>query len=1235
MFRHLHTTYPQSIVMIQETHSCPNIVNVWKSEWGGPIAFAHGPDTTQAGVAIMFPSGYSGCISEVHSDREGRLLCLELDSASGRLLLISVYAPTGTDQKKKCEFLDSFRNILLAYSNCRTLVGGDFNIKLMALDSDNSGFTNTRSVVKLNNILDEFDLVDVWRMQHPTTRRFTWRRISPFQQSRIDFIFASNAIFTNEVMRSRIDAGILSDHNVTIVNADLSTEKRGPGIWRFNNELLHCETFVDSVRQECADALTGIGCYAGDIKKGVKLEMLLSSVRVKAIIKSKEIANVKRAEEKELHSTLNVLETKLADNPSGEVVSEYERAKNKLDQLKIARGKFAMLCTQSKWREEGERSTKYFLRLANRRSAESNMSAIETEDGRVIRGNSAILKECVKYFRSLYASKQCSTGFSSFALDDNDPRLSEEDRLECEGPVTKEECQNALTKMARNKASGISGFSAEFFSFFWLDLGELIVDYYNDAKERNELFVTHRRGILTLIPKKGDQKLLKNKRPICLLDVIYKLLAKVMANRLSKVIDKIVHEDQTGFIKGRYIGENLRLVSDIITYCNMDNLPGLLLAVDYRNAFDSLEHEFMWFTLESFNFGPSFCSWIKLLYTGAQLAVKNNGFTSEWFPSTRGTFQGSPLSGLLFNLAAELLAIRIRKTRNINGIEISKVEVKLSQYADDLTLFLKNEDSLMNAFEVIEEFGNASGLQVNDNKTKLMWLGADRGERKAVRNIEASSKLKILGVWFSATEQCTDDNINPVVNKIKNVTNSWSQRSLTIKGRITIVKSLLISQFVFIAITSKIPNADIKQIDSHIMRFLWRGRPPKVARSTLRQRVKDGGLNATDTSQLYDALRLTWISRMCKKADSTWCKLVQRRIGSFQLRDLLRSDRAVTYVNQLNIPHFYKEVIITFQRVMYASVDSAVNARRQLLWFNDEIKRNKRPFCIYPMYRAGVRFLDDIIGSNGNMLTCNEFRNKYPQIAICSLRYLGLKSAIPATWKRLILESPNESMRIEEKDQFKLCFGKSDIAVESVKSRHFYNKLVGTRIPTAQEKWEQEGYTNLPWSSIYEMPYKCCASTKLQSLQYRVINRYIPTRKFLCTREVVGSPLCLKCFEVDNFEHFFYHCRDVRSIWEHVLSQLKNKFALQDDFDSVQTVLFGYPSAPLVVNLIILLVKQYVVTNKLNQGQSNYLGKEGAIEAIAGYIRIEKNIAMRRDKMIKFREKWSKISDSNGDLLLR
>ena len=181
------------------------------------------------------------------------------------------------------------------------------------------------------------------------------------------------------------------------------------------------------------------------------------------------------------------------------------------------------------------------------------MNVLKNDDGTLIRGNQAILKKCTEHFMSLYASKQIQHNrFPEFALGENVPRLSQEDKLSCEGPITYEECKFATSKMARNKTAGVSGFSAEFLSFFWEELGSIVVDYINDAKIRKQLFVSHRRGILTLIPKKGDQKLLVNKRPICLLDVIYKLIAKVIATRMGKVINKIIHSSQTGFMKGRY-----------------------------------------------------------------------------------------------------------------------------------------------------------------------------------------------------------------------------------------------------------------------------------------------------------------------------------------------------------------------------------------------------------------------------------------------------------------------------------------------------------------------------------------------------------------------------------------------------------------------------------------------------------------------------------------------------------
>ena len=121
--------------------------------------------------------------------------------------------------------------------------------------------------------------------------------------------------------------------------------------------------------------------------------------------------------------------------------------------------------------------------------------------------------------------------------------------------------------------------------------------------------------MITLIPKKDkDISYLKNYRPISLLTVDYKILAKTIANRLKKCLDILIHSDQSGFLKGRNIGNNVRLITDIIEYAKLNNIPGAILLLDIQKAFDSVSHNFLFRVLNKFNFGDQFVTWIKVLY---------------------------------------------------------------------------------------------------------------------------------------------------------------------------------------------------------------------------------------------------------------------------------------------------------------------------------------------------------------------------------------------------------------------------------------------------------------------------------------------------------------------------------------------------------------------------------------------------------------------------------------------
>ena len=158
-------------------------------------------------------------------------------------------------------------------------------------------------------------------------------------------------------------------------------------------------------------------------------------------------------------------------------------------------------------------------------------------------------------------------------------------------------------------------------------------------------------------------------------------------------------------------------------YTKTHNIPGILVSLDFRKAFDSLEWPFIMRTLDVFNFGTSIKKWVSTFYTNIESAALNNGFLTNWFRPSRGVRQGCPLSPYLFILSAEVLANKIRQDLHVKGIEVLGNELRLSQYADDTNLFCADLASVEKPLEIVDNFGSLSGLKLNRKKTKAIWLG--------------------------------------------------------------------------------------------------------------------------------------------------------------------------------------------------------------------------------------------------------------------------------------------------------------------------------------------------------------------------------------------------------------------------------------------------------------------------------------------------------------------------------
>ena len=280
------------------------------------------------------------------------------------------------------------------------------------------------------------------------------------------------------------------------------------------------------------------------------------------------------------------------------------------------------------------------------------------------------------------------------------------------------ECFKSLQSFQKNKSPGNDGLSVEFYTAFWDILGELLVDSLNCSYDRGELSNSQKQAIITLLEKKDkDKRKISNWRPISLINVDAKIGSKAIALRLQSVLPKVINHNQHA------ISDAIRTIDDVLEYTERYGLYGKMIAVDFLKAFDSVNRNFLYTALAAFNFGPSFIQWVHTFYQNISSCVLNNGFSTGPFEVQRGVRQGDPLSPYLFIIVLEVLAISIRKNSNIQGIIVDGTEIKVELFADDLTAFLRNDESLRVFLEVVTKIGSVTGLKINFDKTEILVLG--------------------------------------------------------------------------------------------------------------------------------------------------------------------------------------------------------------------------------------------------------------------------------------------------------------------------------------------------------------------------------------------------------------------------------------------------------------------------------------------------------------------------------
>ena len=306
-----------------------------------------------------------------------------------------------------------------------------------------------------------------------------------------------------------------------------------------------------------------------------------------------------------------------------------------------------------------------------------------------------------------------------------------------------------------------------------------------------------RCAIIRCIPKRGDLTEVRNWRPIGLLNADYKLFARCIADRISKFLPFVISPSQTATVKSRKIQHNLNLLRNFIFKADTEQLEAFLLSIDQMKAFDRVSWPFLLEVLDRQNFPPLIVRWVKILYTDIKSCVRVNGFTGAMFVIGRGVRQGCPLSPILYTIFSEALTRCIFNDPEIEGPDILGGLPVVSQFADDTTIGAIGDQSIFAIFRALYLFERASGAKVNPDKSVGLWLGANRGREGRPMNVQWTSEfIKVLGVPLGQSNAPLDF-WEKLLAKVEHQVRAWQHRDLSFKGKIMVIKQLLLPVFVY------------------------------------------------------------------------------------------------------------------------------------------------------------------------------------------------------------------------------------------------------------------------------------------------------------------------------------------------------------------------------------------------------------------------------------------------------
>ncbi|GJS42362.1 hypothetical protein Tco_0567405, partial [Tanacetum coccineum] len=488
----------------------------------------------------------------------------------------------------------------------------------------------------------------------------------------------------------------------------------------------------------------------------------------------------------------------------------------------LRRGTFLKQKAKFYWLKEGDSNSAYFHKAVKSRVSRSRIDVVTNGDG-VLFENENVPSAFVDHYEAFLGQAADNDGFNDANLFKN--CLEEQEALFMVRSISDREVKEALFSMGDDKSPGPDGYTAAFFKEAWDIVGDEVTKAIREFFTNGKLLKELNHTIIALIPKVKSPSRVNDYRPISCCNVLFKCISKIIANRIKQSLKILISPNQSAFIPGRSISDNILLTQELMHNYHLDRgTPRCAFKVDIQKAYDTVDWVFLRKILKGFGFHDRMVSWIMECVTTTSYSISINGILHGYFRGKRGLRQGDPLSPYLFTLVMEVLTLMLqRRVMEADNFSYHRYCAKLDLinlcFADDLFLFAYGDvQSARIIKDSLDEFKHASGLTPSLPKSTAYFCNVLNHVKLSILNVlpfeEGRLPVKYLGVPLVSSRLMVRD-CKELVEKVQSRVQDWKNKSLSIAGRLQLIRSVIGSMHIFWASVFVIPTRvllDIEQI---------------------------------------------------------------------------------------------------------------------------------------------------------------------------------------------------------------------------------------------------------------------------------------------------------------------------------------------------------------------------------------------------------------------------------------